>query len=104
MDTARDVNTAVEEIQNTIKAKPQPPNPTPTAPTNSLSYTAAVATGAHLTPTHISTLAWGDAWSRQVLVDKAPGAISNSLEDLWVGSINRGPMYLYLSNCPQFSV
>lgn len=81
-DAAGDVNTAAEEIQEAIKAKPQGPNPTPTPPTNSLSYATAVATGAHLTPAHVSTLARGDARSHQVLVDKAPGATSNGLENL----------------------
>lgn len=82
-DAAVEASVAAEAMEAAAKALPLIPIPTPIVPNPPVapSYAAAVA-GSHLHPSHATTLARGDSRTRQVLVDKAPGASVSGLEEL----------------------
>lgn len=82
-DAAADAASAASQMNEAIKNQAQPPASSPMQTQQQpSSYATAVATGTPHHLAHAPTLAREDARSHQVLIDKAPGATHNGLEDL----------------------
>lgn len=83
-DAAAEAMVSAETMVAAMKVQAEAPMPAtaPPAVDPTMPITYAAAVGIHLHPAHTTTIARGDARSRQVLVDKAPGANTSGLEEL----------------------